>query len=56
MSINVNDLYCMRYTLRTCAVVARPPAGCQVTVETDVPMKGTVTVDVDSAEPSTGFV
>ena len=36
--------------------VARPPAGCKVTVETDVPMNGTVTVDVDSAQPSSGFV
>jgi len=35
--------------------VARPPVGCKVTVETDVPVTGTITVDVDSSEPSAGF-
>jgi hypothetical protein len=36
--------------------VARPPNGCKLTVETDVPVTGTVTVDVDSALPSNQFV
>ena len=35
--------------------VARPPVGCQVTIETDVPVTGTITVDVDSSEPSNDF-
>jgi hypothetical protein len=35
--------------------VARPPSGCKVTVETDVPVTGTITLDIDSSEPSTGF-
>ena len=36
--------------------VARPPKGCKVMVETDAPVSGSITVDVDSAEPSSGFV
>ena len=35
--------------------VARPPNGCKVTVETNVPVTGTVTVDVDSSEPDASF-
>jgi hypothetical protein len=35
--------------------VARPPSGCKVTVETDVPVTGTITVDVDSSAPSSEF-
>ena len=38
------------------AAVARPPDGCRVTVETDAPVTGTVTVDVDSSAPSAEFV
>lgn len=36
--------------------VARPPDGCKLTVETDVPVSGTITVDVDSSKPDSGFV
>ena len=36
--------------------VARPPAGCKVMVETSEPVTGTVTVDVDSSEPSAQFI
>ena len=35
--------------------VARPPQGCAVTVETEEPVTGTVTVDVDSSEASPSF-
>jgi hypothetical protein len=35
--------------------VARPPVGCKVTVETSTPVTGTITVDVDSSEPSASF-
>ena len=35
--------------------VARPPTGCALTVETDIPVSGTVTVDVDSSEPVSSF-
>jgi hypothetical protein len=35
--------------------IARTPVGCKVTVETDVPVTGTVTLDVDSSKPSTRF-
>ena len=35
--------------------VARPPDGCKVTVETSEAMSGTITVDVDSSEPSDEF-
>ena len=35
--------------------VARPPDGCKVTVETSEKVSGTVTVDVDSSEPSDEF-
>ena len=38
------------------ATAVRPPDGCKVLVETDVPVTGTVTVDVDSSEPSSKFV
>ena len=33
-------------------VVARPPSGCSVTVESDVAFTGSVTVKVDSSRPS----
>jgi hypothetical protein len=35
--------------------IARTPVGCKVTVETNVAMTGTITVDVDSSEPSNSF-
>ena len=35
--------------------VARPPDGCEVTVETNEPVTGTITVDVDSSAPSEAF-
>ena len=35
--------------------VARPPDGCKVTVETEQPVSGTITVDVDSSKPSPKF-
>ena len=35
--------------------VARPAVGCTVTVETEQPMTGSITVDVDSSEPSPKF-
>ena len=35
--------------------VARPPQGCIVNVETDVPVTGSITVDVDSSMPSNKF-
>jgi len=35
--------------------VARPPKGCIVQVETDVPVTGSITVDVDSSVPSKKF-
>ena len=36
--------------------VARPPEACVVTVETAEEMTGTITVDVDSSEPSARFI
>jgi len=36
--------------------VARPTTDCNLVVETSVPVTGTVTVDVDSSEPSAGFI
>ncbi len=35
--------------------VARPSVGCTVTVQTEQPMTGSITVDVDSSEPSPKF-
>ena len=35
--------------------VARPPVGCKVIVETNVPMTGTITLDVDSSKSSASF-
>ena len=36
--------------------VARPATGCRVLVETSEPVTGTITVDVDSSQPSPNFV
>ena len=36
--------------------VARPPQGCNVVVETETAVTGTITVEVDSSEPSPSFV
>ena len=36
--------------------VARPPQGCNVVVETETVVTGTITVEVDSSEPSPSFV
>mmetsp|Transcript_12168 Transcript_12168/g.17611 ORF Transcript_12168/g.17611 Transcript_12168/m.17611 type:complete len:185 (+) Transcript_12168:1375-1929(+) len=36
--------------------VARPPRGSKVTVETNIPITGTITVDVDSSVSDAGFL
>ena len=36
--------------------VARPPEGCTVVIETQTPVSGTITVEVDSSAPSKNFV
>ena len=36
--------------------VARPTPNCSLVVETETPVTGTITVDVDSSTPSTSFV
>ena len=35
--------------------IARPPNGCELAVETNVPVTGTITVDVDSSESAASF-
>jgi hypothetical protein len=38
-----------------CHQVARPTKNCTLVVETSVPVTGTVTVEVDSSDPSPAF-
>jgi len=50
------EAVCANVSLRFPIAVARPPRGSKVTVETNIPITGTITVDVDSSVSDAGFL